>query len=59
MNGRHDGGPPEHDGGLSHDLPVLARRRMIRLMAGVGLVPLVGCTSEGKKAAAPSSPSTG
>ncbi|MEV5912862.1 intradiol ring-cleavage dioxygenase [Streptomyces chartreusis] len=36
----------EHDRGLSHDLPVLARRRMIRLMAGAGLIPLVGCTSE-------------
>jgi protocatechuate 3,4-dioxygenase beta subunit len=38
----------EHDRGLSYDLPVLARRRMIRLMAGVGagLVPLVGCTAD-------------
>ncbi|WP_460067759.1 intradiol ring-cleavage dioxygenase [Streptomyces sp. YKOK-I1] len=33
----------EHDRGLSYDLPVLARRRMIRLLAGAGLVPLVGC----------------
>ncbi|WP_340377562.1 intradiol ring-cleavage dioxygenase [Streptomyces sp. SS7] len=33
----------EHDRGLSHNLPVLARRRMIRLMAGAGLIPLVGC----------------
>ncbi|MES5819301.1 intradiol ring-cleavage dioxygenase [Streptomyces sp. RG80] len=47
----------EHDKGLSYDLPVLARRRMIRLMAGagVGLIPLVGCTSEdGGAASAPS-----
>ncbi|MFF1304529.1 intradiol ring-cleavage dioxygenase [Streptomyces sp. NPDC058307] len=40
----------EHDRGLSHDLPVLARRRMIRLLAGAGagagLVALAGCTSE-------------
>ncbi|MFI0510344.1 intradiol ring-cleavage dioxygenase [Streptomyces sp. WSLK1-5] len=38
----------EHDRGLSHDLPVLARRRMIRLLAGAGvaLVPVAGCTSE-------------
>ncbi|PTH87204.1 intradiol ring-cleavage dioxygenase [Streptomyces sp. A244] len=55
MNGRHDQSPPEHDGGLSHDLPVLARRRMIRLMAGVSLVPLVGCTSQEKPSASPSS----
>ncbi|GAB2865964.1 intradiol ring-cleavage dioxygenase [Streptomyces deserti] len=46
MNGRHDESPHEHDRGLSHDLPVLARRRMIRLMAGASLVPLVGCTSQ-------------
>ncbi|MFF4270457.1 intradiol ring-cleavage dioxygenase [Streptomyces sp. NPDC001536] len=36
----------EHDRGLSYDLPVLARRRMIRLMAGAGLVPLVGCSTD-------------
>ncbi|MFF7735389.1 intradiol ring-cleavage dioxygenase [Streptomyces sp. NPDC007984] len=61
MNARHDEGrgPPEHGGGLSHDLPVLARRRMIRLMAGASLLPLVGCTSEGETPAAPSSSSAG
>ncbi|GHH05119.1 intradiol ring-cleavage dioxygenase [Streptomyces lanatus] len=48
----------EHDRGLSHDLPVLARRRMIRLMAGAGLVPLVGCTSEDKTSEAASSKGT-
>ncbi|MFJ4201922.1 intradiol ring-cleavage dioxygenase [Streptomyces sviceus] len=46
----------EHDRGLSHDLPVLARRRMIRLLAGAGaaagLVPLVGCTAEGASSSA-------
>ncbi|MEU3932980.1 intradiol ring-cleavage dioxygenase [Streptomyces sp. NPDC029044] len=56
MNGRHDQSPPEHDGGLSYDLPVLARRRMIRLMAGASLVPLVGCTSQEKPSASASSP---
>ncbi|MEU1178909.1 intradiol ring-cleavage dioxygenase [Streptomyces sp. NPDC005820] len=50
----------EHDRGLSYDLPVLARRRMIRLMAGAGLIPLAGCsagTDEGTSAAS-SSPGT-
>ncbi|MCX4699332.1 intradiol ring-cleavage dioxygenase [Streptomyces sp. NBC_01373] len=47
MSGHHHGDDiHEHDRGLSYDLPVLARRRMIRLMAGVSLVPLVGCTTE-------------
>lgn len=57
MNGHHDEGPPEHDGGLSHDLPVLARRRMIRLMAGASLVPLVGCTTDERTPASPSASS--
>lgn len=68
MRRHHDDEVPEdeiheHDRGLSYDLPVLARRRMIRLMAGVGagLVPLVGCsaddTSSPAAADAPSSPS--
>jgi protocatechuate 3,4-dioxygenase beta subunit len=59
MNGRHDERLPEHGGGLAHDLPVLARRRMIRLMAGASLVPLVGCTPEGKTSAAPSASPAG
>ncbi|WDV53084.1 intradiol ring-cleavage dioxygenase [Streptomyces coeruleorubidus] len=58
MNGRHDEGPHEHDRGLSYDLPVLARRRMIRLMAGASLVPLVGCTTEEEKTTASPSPSS-
>ncbi|MDN0200433.1 intradiol ring-cleavage dioxygenase [Streptomyces sp. S.PNR 29] len=58
MNARHDEDPHEHDRGLSHDLPVLARRRMIRLMAGASLVPLVGCTSEEETSASPASSST-
>ncbi|KUL33564.1 intradiol ring-cleavage dioxygenase [Streptomyces regalis] len=49
----------EHDRGLSHDLPVLARRRMIQLVAGAGLIPLVGCTSQDETSAAPSSNGSG
>ncbi|MFJ8634909.1 intradiol ring-cleavage dioxygenase [Streptomyces sp. NPDC093568] len=45
----------EHDRGLSHDLPVLARRRMIRLMAGASLIPLVGCTTEDDETSAAAS----
>ncbi|MFC9506385.1 intradiol ring-cleavage dioxygenase [Streptomyces sp. NPDC057002] len=55
MNGHQAEGPHEHDRGLSYDLPVLARRRMIRLVAGAGLIPLVGCTSERETSASPSS----
>ena len=56
MHGHHGDEVHEHDRGLSYDLPVLARRRMIRLMAGASLVPLVGCSSEdGPAASAPSS----
>ncbi|MEY9992804.1 protocatechuate 3,4-dioxygenase beta subunit [Streptomyces sp. V4I8] len=46
MHRDHDDDVHEHDRGLSYDLPVLARRRMIRLMAGAGLVPLVGCSAD-------------
>ncbi|MET9964575.1 intradiol ring-cleavage dioxygenase [Streptomyces sp. NPDC006356] len=46
MHRDHSEAVHEHDRGLSYDLPVLARRRMIRLMAGAGLIPLVGCTSD-------------
>ncbi|MFH8493964.1 intradiol ring-cleavage dioxygenase [Streptomyces coeruleorubidus] len=58
MNERHDEGPHEHDRGLSYDLPVLARRRMIRLMAGASLIPLMGCTAEEKTPAASASSSS-
>jgi protocatechuate 3,4-dioxygenase beta subunit len=57
MSRLHDDEVHEHDRGLSYDLPVLARRRMIRLMAGASLVPLVGCTSE-EDTSAPSAPSS-
>ncbi|WP_426569122.1 intradiol ring-cleavage dioxygenase [Streptomyces canus] len=53
---RHDGDEVhEHDRGLSHDFPVLARRRMIRLVAGASLIPLVGCSTEEETPASPSS----
>ena len=55
MHRDHDDEAHEHDRGLSYDLPVLARRRMIRLVAGAGLVPLVGCTSDEDTSSATSS----
>ncbi|MCK8433660.1 intradiol ring-cleavage dioxygenase [Streptomyces sp. D2-8] len=59
MHRHHDDEVHEHDRGLSYDLPVLARRRMIRLLAGASLVPLVGCTSdEGTSASSSSSSSS-
>ncbi|MFH8896761.1 intradiol ring-cleavage dioxygenase [Streptomyces coeruleorubidus] len=58
MNERHDEGPHEHDRGLSYDFPVLARRRMIRLMAGASLIPLMGCTTEEKTPASSASSSS-
>jgi len=54
---RHHDEDHEHDRGLSYDLPVLARRRMIRLMAGASLIPLVGCSSEDETPAASSASS--
>ncbi|MBA2945302.1 intradiol ring-cleavage dioxygenase [Streptomyces himalayensis] len=45
----------DHDRGLSFDLPVLARRRMIRLMAGASLIPLVGCAAEDEASSSSSS----
>jgi protocatechuate 3,4-dioxygenase beta subunit len=49
----------DHDRGLSFDLPTLHRRKMIRLLAGASLVPLVGCTGEdGSDTSASSSPSS-
>lgn len=50
----------EFDRGLSYDLPVFARRRMIRLLAGASMVPLVAaCSSDdsGNGAASDSSSS--
>ncbi|MFH0517347.1 intradiol ring-cleavage dioxygenase [Streptomyces sp. M41] len=46
MHRQHDDEVHEHDRGLGHDLPVLARRRMIGLMAGAGMIPLAGCTTD-------------
>ncbi|MFI7408352.1 intradiol ring-cleavage dioxygenase [Streptomyces sp. NPDC049627] len=60
MRRHHDDEVHEHDRGLAYDLPVLARRRMIRLMAGASLIPLAGCTSEDETSTATSShPSSG
>ncbi|MDO0913370.1 intradiol ring-cleavage dioxygenase [Streptomyces sp. DT2A-34] len=58
MSRHHDDEVHEHDRGLSYDLPVLARRRMIRLMAGASLVPLVGCTSEEETSTSSSAPTS-
>ncbi|WP_416977839.1 intradiol ring-cleavage dioxygenase [Streptomyces sp. T028] len=49
QHGHHE--DHEHDRGLSYDLPVLARRRMIRLFAGAGLIPLVGCAGNDEETA--------
>ncbi|MEU9898731.1 intradiol ring-cleavage dioxygenase [Streptomyces phaeochromogenes] len=49
----------DHDRGLSFDLPTLQRRKMIRLLAGVGLVPLVGCSSDDSDSSASASSSSG
>jgi protocatechuate 3,4-dioxygenase beta subunit len=45
----------DHDRGLSFDLPTLHRRKMIRLLAGASLVPLVGCSGEDSDTASSSS----
>lgn len=58
MHGHHDDEVHEHDRGLSYDLPVLARRRMIRLMAGASLIPLVGCSADDETSSAASSSSS-
>ncbi|GEC07671.1 hypothetical protein SSP24_53260 [Streptomyces spinoverrucosus] len=58
MHRHHDDEVHEHDRGLSYDLPVLARRRMIRLMAGASLVPLVGCSTNEDTSASATSSST-
>ncbi len=49
----------EHDRGLSYDLPVLARRRMIRLLAGASLVPLVGCSADDEPTSSSGTPADG
>ncbi|TCR24021.1 intradiol ring-cleavage dioxygenase [Streptomyces sp. BK205] len=61
MGRQRDDETHEHDRGLSYDLPVLARRRMIRLMAGTGagLLPLVGCTGSSSPTAVTSPSATG
>ncbi|MGW0597149.1 intradiol ring-cleavage dioxygenase [Streptomyces sp. NPDC002776] len=58
MRSHRDDEVHEHDRGLSYDLPVLARRRMIRLMTGAGLIPLVGCSAEDDTSASPAAASS-
>ncbi|MBX9396439.1 intradiol ring-cleavage dioxygenase [Streptomyces sp. TRM72054] len=58
MHRHHDDEVHEHDRGLSYDLPVLARRRMIRLLAGASLVPLVGCSADEDTSASATSSSS-
>jgi protocatechuate 3,4-dioxygenase beta subunit len=53
-----DGAPYGHDLGLAHDLTTLmGRRRALKLIAGAGLVTLVGCGSS--KGSSSSSTTTG
>ena len=56
-NGHHH--DDEFDRGLSHDLPVFARRRMIRLLAGASMVPLVAACSTDDSGAASDASSSG
>ncbi|WP_217177892.1 intradiol ring-cleavage dioxygenase [Streptomyces sp. AC495_CC817] len=61
--GHHHGHDHHHgdefDKGLSHDLPVFARRRMIRLLAGASMVPLVAaCSSDGSDSGSASDPAS-
>ncbi|MGW0842488.1 intradiol ring-cleavage dioxygenase [Streptomyces sp. NPDC002787] len=50
----------EFDRGLSYDLPVFARRRMIRLLAGASMVPLVAaCSTDESSTASSDSSSSG
>ncbi|MFF9776146.1 intradiol ring-cleavage dioxygenase [Streptomyces sp. NPDC013978] len=49
----------EFDRGLSYDLPVFARRRMIRLLAGASMVPLVAaCSSDDSGSGSASDPAS-
>ncbi|MFF7394115.1 intradiol ring-cleavage dioxygenase [Streptomyces scabiei] len=62
-HGHHHGHEHHHgdefDKGLSHDLPVFARRRMIRLLAGASMVPLVAaCSSDGSDSGSASDPAS-
>ncbi|MCC9710173.1 intradiol ring-cleavage dioxygenase [Streptomyces sp. MNU76] len=62
-HGHHHGHDHQHDDefdrGLSRDLPVFARRRMIRLLAGASMVPLVAaCSSDGSDSGSASDPAS-
>ncbi|MGW0705990.1 intradiol ring-cleavage dioxygenase [Streptomyces sp. NPDC002643] len=57
--GHHHDHEGEIDGGLAHDLPMFARRRMLRLLAGASMAPLVvACSSDESSDAGTSSSSS-
>jgi protocatechuate 3,4-dioxygenase beta subunit len=45
VNGVNQTNRHDHDLGLQHDLTVLGRRRLLGLLAGVGVVAVAGCAS--------------
>lgn len=57
-HGHHHTHEDEIDGGLVHDLPMFARRRMIGLLAGVGVAPLLAACSTDSDSSASSSSSS-
>ncbi|BBC33863.1 Intradiol ring-cleavage dioxygenase [Streptomyces graminofaciens] len=58
-HGHHHDDEHEIDGGLAHDIPMFARRRMIRLLAGASMAPLlVACGSDSDDSASSSSGSS-
>ena len=50
--------PHEHDLGLVHDLGVLRRRNVLRLLAGAGLAVVAGCADETTSSSTPSASSS-
>ncbi|UUU33301.1 intradiol ring-cleavage dioxygenase [Streptomyces sp. CA-210063] len=56
--GHHHDDEHEIDGGLVHDLPMFARRRMIGLLAGASMAPLLAACSPGSEDSASSSASS-
>ncbi|UUU22753.1 intradiol ring-cleavage dioxygenase [Streptomyces sp. DSM 40750] len=57
-HGHHHDDEHEIDGGLVHDLPVFARRRMITLLAGASMAPLLAACSSGSEDSPSSSSSS-
>ncbi|WP_149826243.1 intradiol ring-cleavage dioxygenase [Streptomyces tailanensis] len=56
--GHHHEHEHEIDGGLAHDIPMFARRRMIRLLAGASMAPLLAACSSDESSTASSSSSS-